>query len=119
MNPTSRLEEIKKDLLAFFPSVNHHINNAIDAYKNSLNGLSYNQNTILDLMIAAQAIDSIPFDEMIRYMLNVEKPMERRLIVEREIKRLTKMVDWKINEIINDPIYKDRFHYIFGKKQRL
>jgi hypothetical protein len=122
MNPINNLDQVIKHLSGFFPQVSMHIKNAIEAYKYSLQGLSYNQTTILDVILVANYINSVHFDDMVRYMLNGDKPMERRFIVEKEVKRLIRMNDdnnKKINTILNDPNYQDRLFFVFNKKQRV
>jgi len=122
-NPITRLEDVIKELCGLMPHVRTHIQNAIEAYNCPLQGLSYSPNTILDVILVANYLDLPLFDDMVRYMLNGDKPIERRLLVEKEIKRFIKMENdednSKVKRIIENPTYQDRFFYVFGKKQRV
>lgn len=123
MNPIKKLEDVIKDLSGLMPHVREHIQNAIEAYNYPLQILSYNSTTILDVILVANYLDLPLFDDMVRYMLNRDKPIERRLLVEKEIKRFIKMENdednSKVKRIIENPTYQDRFFYVFGKKQRV
>lgn len=122
-NPISKLEDVIKDLSGLMPYVKKHIDSAIEAYKYALQGLSYNSNTIFDVILVSNYIDLPLFDDMVRYMLNVDKPIERRLLVEKEIRRFMRLENdednSKVKKIIENPTYQDRFYYVFGKKQRV
>jgi predicted Zn-dependent protease len=122
-NPITKLEDVIKDLSGLMPHVREHIQNAIEAYNYSLQRLSYNSTTILDVIAVSKYIDHPLFSDMVRYMLNGDKPIERRLLVEKEIKRFIKLEEdednSKVKGIIENPTYQDRFFYVFGKKQRV
>ena len=123
MNPINNLDQVIRDLSGYMPHVSQHIKKAIEAYETQLHKLSYDQTSIIDVITVANYINSVDFDQMVRYMLNVEKPIERRLLVEKEIKRFIRMENdednKKVKNIISNPTYQDRFFYVFGKKQRV
>ncbi len=118
MNVIEKLQDTKNALsLYFFEEVHHHIDNAMSTYRKSLKDLSYSQNTIKLVIDFANELSSPEFDIMIRYMLNANNHIDRRLYIQSEVKRLIRKKDkLDIKKIVTGHIYQQRFCYVFYKK---
>lgn len=118
MNPIKKLEEIKKELSLFFIETSVYIEEAIAYYKSACHGLvHYDVNSIMDVIRIADKMKYVLFDALVLYMTDSNNPIDRRLLVEKEVKRFIKMNDVdKVKSIVDNPIYQNRFHYVWGKK---
>lgn len=113
-NPENLIKSLgKSSALVFMPEVVMLYEEAAESFNKSLEGLSYDKNTIIPLLVKVDAISNVIFDAMVSYMLDYNRNKELRLEVQKEVRRLIKKDKSEIISIVEDKKYQNRYYYVF------